>query len=429
MSRGRYNIFQYFRGPSRVPTEDTQEGESPQLEDNTTKALINTLEHCEPGVTARFLQEFTATAGAAGAVTFHLQGAPKDGPDDRFLLGISVLNEIAKHSSDIQQHAHGRVDAAIVTPDLMVLIEVKVIAELDYDQLARHAVDYSIPDPGPYPATWPSDARWRLASWSAIHDWLRDTLGATSDGVSLFLLRQLIEYLEEVALSPFRGFRTEHFEFFSLAPQARQWQVQSQIKVGLVTTWDSILKKLGPEKTGLLGEIHPAQVPMDAQQAAAQTNWGEKGVNITIELSADELWINLVGWTNERARLIETWIAPLGSVRQDPRLDPFELAVFRRRPHNYAQKDTGKRPWYQQETYHFVVRTPLKELAGKSWSKLTSAWRTEADEAWEKLAYHIRKAWPRGAILADQSKLEPEMASAVDQLLVLMRDINRPVKR
>src|SRR5947208_17100734 len=37
-------------------------------------------------------------------------------------------------------------------------------------------------------------------------------------------------------------------------------------------------------------------------QAAPQANWGARGTNITIELSTHELWINLVGWTNERAQ-------------------------------------------------------------------------------------------------------------------------------
>ena len=45
------NIFSYFRGGS-----ETEKDRVRQLENNTTKALVNTLEHCSPHVSARFLE-------------------------------------------------------------------------------------------------------------------------------------------------------------------------------------------------------------------------------------------------------------------------------------------------------------------------------------------------------------------------------------
>jgi hypothetical protein len=106
MSRGHHNIFQYFRGPSRVPIADAGVAESPQLEDNTTKALINTLEHCEPGVTERFLQRFTATVGVAGPSLFICRALPSQGRAGQSLLvGNLGIERDAKPSSALQQHA------------------------------------------------------------------------------------------------------------------------------------------------------------------------------------------------------------------------------------------------------------------------------------------------------------------------------------
>lgn len=45
-----HNIFYYYRGAMQ---EDSQFER--QLEDNTTKALINTLEHCSQSVSQKFL--------------------------------------------------------------------------------------------------------------------------------------------------------------------------------------------------------------------------------------------------------------------------------------------------------------------------------------------------------------------------------------
>ena len=45
------NIFSYYKGASQ-PEQDREQ----QLEDNTTKALVNTLEHCGRHVTIKFLE-------------------------------------------------------------------------------------------------------------------------------------------------------------------------------------------------------------------------------------------------------------------------------------------------------------------------------------------------------------------------------------
>jgi len=55
MTNFHRNIFSYFRGLSQLEHDRER-----QLEDNSTKALINTLEHSDPSVAHAFLKWFTA---------------------------------------------------------------------------------------------------------------------------------------------------------------------------------------------------------------------------------------------------------------------------------------------------------------------------------------------------------------------------------
>ena len=187
--------------------------------------------------------------------------------------------------------------------------------------------------------------------------------------------------------------------------------------------WEAILDGLTAEEAQRLGEIHANQLPLHALVAAAQTNWGEYGVNITIELTSEELQVNLVGWNAPQAELLESWLAPAGTVRPGD-YDDLELAVFRRRPYNYAQKGTGKQPWWQKEHFKLADRRPAAELAGRRLSDLTSEWRDDPDPAWEKLSYHLRRAWPRAAAVAAGPALIPELVDAVRVSLPLLAEIN-----
>jgi hypothetical protein len=63
MSRPHHNVFFYDRGPSA--RESRQEGEryQQQVEDNSTKALVNVLQHGGPDVARGFLRRFAPALG------------------------------------------------------------------------------------------------------------------------------------------------------------------------------------------------------------------------------------------------------------------------------------------------------------------------------------------------------------------------------
>lgn len=428
--RGRHhNIFYYFRGPSKTAgsAQAQEEAQHRQVEDNTTKALVNLLECAEPELTVSFLKRFGPLASLDGLDerSYHLQGGPQAPAENAWLLGLSVLGKVDPKAGQAPTEGGNRIDAAIHLPgSSLVLIEVKVVEYLDLHQLARHSKEWQLPLPPVDHSAWPDGAPWGLARWTDVYEWASAADDAATEPVSRFLLDQFRAYLQLVGLAPFAGFRDEHFQWLPLPAGHRSWDIQTEIKAHLRTMWEAILERLAPDEAQRLGEIHANQLPLDATVAAAQTNWGEYGVNITIELTPDELQVNLVGWNAPQAELLQAWLAPDGHVRSDAAIENLELAVFRRRPYNYAQKGTGKKSWWQKERFEPADRQPVGELAGKPLAALAAGWRDDADPSWEKLSYHLRRAWPRTAAVAAGPDLVPELVETVRALLPLLAQIN-----
>jgi hypothetical protein len=98
MARSPYqNVFFYYRGPSTKALDESAMDR--QLEDNTTKALINVLEHSEASLTASFLTKVLGEPVIAkGAPFVHsLQGADRSArrARRRRLVAISMLGSSA----------------------------------------------------------------------------------------------------------------------------------------------------------------------------------------------------------------------------------------------------------------------------------------------------------------------------------------------
>ena len=118
MSRPHHNVFFYYRGPSA--RESRQEGEryQQQVEDNSTKALVNVLEHGGPDVARSFLRRF-APALADGwppgaSPELFLQRGPTGALPSgrRLLLGLSLLGQV--DGPLVASGDGSRVDAAIL---------------------------------------------------------------------------------------------------------------------------------------------------------------------------------------------------------------------------------------------------------------------------------------------------------------------------
>ena len=196
------NIFYWFRGPS------SDGAAARQLENNLTKSLLSVLEHCDRTVV---LRAFLKAMGLRSSrnVVFSLQRKPTiaDTTSTRIVLGISggAPEMIASGASD----SDGRPDAWLCGPNWTILVESKIGPKLRESQLAAHA----------RAAGWePGSYRFKTTSWHALHRLLRATEPqlAAADGVSRFLLKEWLAYLEHQNMTEFEKLETIDFDFLNL---------------------------------------------------------------------------------------------------------------------------------------------------------------------------------------------------------------------
>jgi len=400
-----HNCFFYYRGPSAKSDELESERFHQQVEDNTTKALVNTLEHSEGSVAASFLQCFAPQLSEilAPPLELHLQHAPAEVVHERALvLGISTLGEIDPATRNKPAgKGRGRVDAAIRSPGrAALLVENKTVDYLDGEQLARHARD------------WRVEGEPLLTTWTAIYQWaLSSRRGQEEGSRSAFLLDQFLEYLEIVGFAPWAGFRAEDFAFFTNPTPERQVVVRNKMSA----LWKRVFDELPDHERDLLGVIHAGRVGRTRNVAWAQTNRGQSGCNLTVELRGEELQLNAVGWTNPQARAMERWL------RRRPRLPRgAELVVWERIASTTA---TGK-PWWMGAQGTEMQRFSAEELLAGGFDEWRARWLAVTDQTRRKLAFHLRRTRSRAEVLG-LDDLPRELVADVRALLGPLREINR----
>ena len=204
MSNFHGNIFAYFRGG--VQSESDRER---QLEDNTTKALINTLEHTSRSLTARFLAWLGVSS--SGKVSFAQQRASLG--DDlvrkkprRVLLAIvgskNPVNEMICSQLPSKFEGGSRPDAWIFGEEFAVLVESKVgEATLGKNQMACH-----------WDRLRPQTCK--IITWADVHRFFSSLEVTGGDTKSCWIVDQFIAYLEWTGMTDFTGFKEEMFEFF-----------------------------------------------------------------------------------------------------------------------------------------------------------------------------------------------------------------------
>lgn len=184
------NIFFYYRGLSmHMPGEGDR-----QIEDNTTKALINTLELSHKELLRALLKALNIPHETTDEIKFELQVAKDD----------------------------SRPDAAIVIGDLEVLIESKVHISLSPDQILNHlkAVEKGFVVCITNRESDISIVRnlkkdnLRFISWLEIYCLFRKSLNSATDQISSFMIKQFLEYLEIINMAPFTGWNKKDFEAF-----------------------------------------------------------------------------------------------------------------------------------------------------------------------------------------------------------------------
>lgn len=419
MARTRYqNCFYYFRG-SRVQEQEADFDR--QLEDNTTKALLNVLEHSGPGLMRSFLSTVVGVDAPSDrpAVEYFLQGGPAAPAANRLLLGLSNRGQIDP-SSWAGRQAGSRVDGAIHVPgSLTVLVETKVVDDLDGSQLQRHAERWGVPKAQGRHGSPTPPPEWRIRDWAHVHAWARRELGTHPAEPASFLLRQLIEYIELIGLAPTWTLRDEHFEFFSQELATRDPALRSEIRARLGSIWSAVELEVGPGRfREVFGHVRVGNLGEGAAHAWAQTNADANFdlPNLTIEMNSHELNMNVVGVFDRQAGHVERWlIATSGRALADA---DYELVVFRR---TAKGGHDGKKVIWQGAKQEPFERLSLRDLQTTIRARLAD-WRKPLDHRVQRLGFHIRKAWNRTNAI-DRKELPRLLADEIEKLIPIVVEI------
>ena len=202
-------------GQTRTPNRDSQ------LENNVTKALINTLRLGGGAVSRPFL----AWLGIAGTTGTEFLLQRHDLPSGhaahkrcRMLLGISERKSVWS-ASECEGKTYDSVpDAWVYGDGFAVLVESKVG---DNDFSPNH-MQAHLAHLGPTERLPPKIV---LRTWRDVHGFFNNLLPNLADASSLLLVGQFIQFLEYNDMSGFSGFQCDHFDYFLMHDDddARRW--------------------------------------------------------------------------------------------------------------------------------------------------------------------------------------------------------------
>lgn len=223
------NIFYYYRGPS---SHSNRESDT-QIEDNTTKALINLFEYSDKLLVYSFLNHLGLKYNKSYFVQYDLQVASN----------------------------YSRPDALISIGNLNIFIEAKTSSPVYRDQLINHL--NSNPDDILICITGNSeeksivnninDNRLYFITWQEIYVLFSNKLNSKSNLENTFLVTQFLEYLELISMAPFYGFNLKDFEAFLYIDQDEKREQRIRVKNKLKLYLDSLHVTL--KENGLFTEL------------------------------------------------------------------------------------------------------------------------------------------------------------------------------
>lgn len=196
-----------------------------QLENNLTKALVNTLSLGGEDVRRAFLAEIEiADAGDARFLLQRRDLPIRSARDrrDRVLLGISKCESGWAPSPTADKTQESVPDAWVYGDRFAVLVESKVNGDFSPGQMQAH-LEYLKHDEGTPPKV-------KLRTWQQLHSMFGRLLPGLT-GTSKFLVEQFISSWSTAIMSGFTGFQIEHFHYFLLHDDedARCW-IRKQVE-------------------------------------------------------------------------------------------------------------------------------------------------------------------------------------------------------
>ncbi len=204
------SVFFSYRGASR-----DDESRLTQLEDNLTKAIVNTMRYGGPLVEKAILaalgipwvEELSYDMQTEFPATLRLERRPR-----RYLVGLIPPGaKVGERQESRVQTADGsrRPDAWIWGADMAICLEAKVAGPLDPGQwrdLEQHYVGRDGTHVERIERSWADLYRAMSA--------LRATMTDTGGSVPYFIIDQFVTYLELTRMSGFIGLKQEVFDYF-----------------------------------------------------------------------------------------------------------------------------------------------------------------------------------------------------------------------
>jgi len=199
------NIFYFYRGQNHLEKKADK-----QIEDNTTKALINTLEYSDKSLLHLFLSKLNIYVDKDALPQFDMQVAEAfSRPDAQIKIGKSdIYIESKVHAvldkSQIINHLNsiGKSFLIIITP-----------RESDHDIIKEI-----------------SNPQLRFITWENIYIQFSYYLMERKKESNHFILEQFLKYIESINMAPFNGFQKEDFDSFLNVEEDPKNEIRSIIK-------------------------------------------------------------------------------------------------------------------------------------------------------------------------------------------------------
>jgi len=299
------NIFFYYRGPS---SRNIDLAYDPQIEDNTTKSLINILE---------FLQEVQSSVLIE--LLLKKLGLPR-----RAVLSFALQ----------QGRESSRPDAVICLEGYSIFIEAKVKADLYEDQLNRHLAHINTRDYLLIISNNKADSiclkqiknnRLLFLTWADIHKLCIETLRQIKTDKKMaavsHLLKHFVDYLEVVVMTEFSGFKDEDFDFWVDTNPYYVPILKRKLKAFAEIIKCNLPKEIAKVYSDLkIGNISTQVKDERFAWVAIKKPENRKDIfnqcNFTLEVSKQSLDINTVirnGHITDKARPIGVFYERLGS--------------------------------------------------------------------------------------------------------------------
>lgn len=136
------NIFHYYRGQTRNGSEETKQL---QIENNTTKAFINVLQHSTPILTMRFIELLGLNRSNKNTFEYMYQVSNElhQLTPQAIVIGIAETHMLV---NNLENKKYYIPDAAILSESVSILIETKIGLKsyLEVNQLEGHKMRFAI---------------------------------------------------------------------------------------------------------------------------------------------------------------------------------------------------------------------------------------------------------------------------------------------